>query len=1039
MTYTRTNIQEFLASVPPFDQLSPTALKDVSQKVKLLRYRMGQAVCVRDKMPDQVAIVYEGQARLLGYDPRTDRPVTLQLLQPGAVLGWVGLVRGVPCETVIASTETICLVLPSLDFLTFLKGEAILSNAFRNKCSLIEVFDLLGEEVHRRAIGTVDLKDLSLNAQNTAVVKQLFPGQVSFPEQEKNRLWFVSGGGAVTNAPVGTAIRTDDPTLSFQKLEVTGSYPARLVGVKLDVLQNAQTTSSKNGKNGASSSTSNGNGNVTTISNGVVDGSDVAAPENANGSLPTDGLNIADAPDRPREFKQPIYVTEQAKRKSPSDFPYTKGKGDINGTIACFQMLAKFLNLPFRRDNLERILVAQVSRMGGASLELCGAIAELMGLQAQLATVPVDALARLDPPALVQWNGNIAVLYDTNDRNIIIGVPEMGVLERPTQEFARSWGEPGEDGVQRAQVLLLKRTQNTPQKKFGLSWFLPSIKKYKRVLIEVFVASFFVQLFALANPLMVQVIIDKVINQNSADTLQVLGSILLVIAIFEALLTSLRTYLFVDTTNRIDMALGSEIIDHLFRLPLRYFERRPVGELSTRINELENIRSFLTGTALTVVLDAIFSVIYIGVMFIYSWILTLVSLATIPLFVALAFIASPIIRRQLREKAERNAETQSYLVEVMSGIQTVKAQNMELRSRWQWQKRYAKYVSAGFKTVLVSTAASSTSNFLNKLSGLLVLWVGAYLVLQQQLTLGQLIAFRIISGYVTSPLLRLAQLWQNFQETALSIERLSDIVDAAPEATEEDRKNIPMPLVKGHVEYENVTFRFGTSGPPQLNSINIQFEPGTFVGIVGLSGSGKSTMTKLLPRLYNLESGRILVDGYDISKVELYSLRQQIGIVPQDSLLFEGTIQENISLTMPDASSEQIIEAAKVAAAHDFIMDLPNGYNSRVGERGASLSGGQRQRIAIARTVLQNPRMLILDEATSALDYDTERRVSINLADVYEGRTVFFITHRLSTIRNADTIIMMDKGSIVEQGTHDELMELQGRYYCLFQQQEAQV
>ena len=588
-------------------------------------------------------------------------------------------------------------------------------------------------------------------------------------------------------------------------------------------------------------------------------------------------------------------------------------------------------------------------------------------------------------------------------------------------------------------MLLLKQTQQTPQARFGLSWFLPAVRKHKRVLIEVFVASFFVQLFQLANPMMIQVIIDKVIIQKSIDTLQVLGILMLVLAVFEALLTSLRTYLFVDTTNRIDLTLGSEIIDHLLRLPLRYFEKRPVGELATRINELENIRSFLTGTALTVVLDAIFSVIYIVVMFIYSWLLTLVSLATIPLFVLLAVVASPLIRSQLRVKAERNAETQSYLVEVMSGIQTIKAQNMELRARWQWQNRYARYVSAGFKTVLTSTTAGSASNFLNQLSSLMVLWVGAYLVLKNELTLGQLIAFRIISGYVTSPLLRLAQLWQNFQEVGLSLERLGDIVDSAPEADEIDRGNIPMPLIQGNVTVDDVSFRFGTSGPFQLNSVNLEFPAGAFIGIVGLSGSGKSTLMKLLPRLYPIDSGRILIDGYDIAKVELNSLRQQVGIVPQDSLLFEGTIQENIALTCPGATAEEIINAAEVAVAHEFIMGLANGYNTRVGERGASLSGGQRQRIAIARTVLQHPRLLILDEATSALDYDSERRVCLNLADEFAGRTVFFITHRLNTIRNADIIVLMDKGSPVEMGTHDELMALKGRYFCLYQQQEAEM
>jgi len=555
-------------------------------------------------------------------------------------------------------------------------------------------------------------------------------------------------------------------------------------------------------------------------------------------------------------------------------------------------------------------------------------------------------------------------------------------------------------------------------------------------LIEVFIASFFVQLAALANPLVIQLIIDKVIVQNSINTLNVLGVLLLAVGVFEAVLTTLRTYLFVDTTNRIDMSLGSQIIDHLLRLPLRYFDKRPVGELSTRINELENIRQFLTGTALTVVLDALFSVVYIVVMLFYSWQLTLVGLGTIPLFVLVTLIAAPTVSRQLRSKAERNAETQSYLVEVMSGIQTVKAQNIELRSRFSWQKKYAKFVAAGFKTVITSTLANSTSQFLSKLSSLLVLWVGAYLVLKQELTLGELIAFRIISSYVTTPILRLAQIWQNFQETGLSLERLSDIVDS-PQEAEIDKNNIPLPPIIGAVKYENVSFRFAASGPLQLSNVNVEFPAGQFVGIVGQSGSGKSTMMKLLLRLYETESGRILVDGYDIAKVELYSLRRQIGVVPQDTLLFDGTVQENIALTNPEATTEEIIEAAQIAVAHEFIMSLPQGYNTRVGERGSALSGGQRQRIAIARSVLQRPKLLVLDEATSALDYPTEKQICLNLARAFKGSTVFFITHRLNTVSNADTIVVMDNSRMIEQGSHQELMAAKGHYFYLYQQQEV--
>ena len=580
-------------------------------------------------------------------------------------------------------------------------------------------------------------------------------------------------------------------------------------------------------------------------------------------------------------------------------------------------------------------------------------------------------------------------------------------------------------------------THSPTRRKLGMGWFLPFITKYRLALIEVLIASFFVQLLGLANPLMTQVIVDKVLVQNSSNTLQILGILLLVLNGFEALLTSLRTHLFAATSNQIDLALGTVLINHLLRLPLRYFEQRSTGELSNRIYELENVRQFLTTTALGTVMDVVFSIVYIGVMFLYSWQLTIVALLTLPLFVGLTLIAAPLTRRQLRQKGERRAENQSYLIEILSGIQTVKAQNLEARSAWHWHNQYTRYIDAGFKTVQTSTITSSTSQFLNQLSNLLVLWVGATLVLKGQITLGQLVAFRILANYVTSPLLRLSQLWQNFQQIGLSLERVSDIINTPTEREEFDRPQVALPEIRGHVQYENVAFRFQPNGPLQLESVSAEFTPGSFVGIVGASGSGKSTLMKLLSRLYPLASGRILIDGYDINQVELASLRQQIGVVPQEPLLFSGTILENITLNRPTATEAEVIAAAKVAAAHDFIMTLPKGYHTPITERGNSLSGGQRQRLTLARTVLQNPRLLVLDEATSALDYTTEQQICTNLAHTFKGRTVFLITHRLNTLRHADVIVVMERGAIVERGTHDELMACQGRYFHLYQQQSA--
>ncbi|WP_207714093.1 peptidase domain-containing ABC transporter [Scytonema sp. UIC 10036] len=979
MTNTSIDIKEFLTGTFPFLHLSEKTLENLQKKLQFLRYRMGQTIATREAIPEQISIIYQGQARLLAYEPRSDKPDTLMLLQPGEVIGWISHVRDVACETAIASTEVICLNLPATDFLSLIKQESPFAEALQNRVSLIELYELLGEELNRRADGNTDLLKLTRTAWETAVVQTLpmRRSSLTFGKGE-DRLWLVSGSSHAA-FPVGSCIDLDANT----KLPLHGSL--RLVGVPQYLLP--------------------------------------ASVIPATTSTKTDSWQ-SDIPYAAEIVAKPTTAKQSQREK----YPYIRARGPIDATLACFQMLSQYFNMPFRRDMLRRVLNKQQENAGGLSLQFCAAVAELMGLTTQIVKIPASAVSRLQPPVMISWQDTFAVIYKTSPQELLIAVPEMGLVRRKSRDFAETWGTEGE-------VLLLQPTKHTPKSRFGLSWFVPSLRRYRKVLIEVLIASIVVQIFGLVNPLATQVVIDKVIVGNSPDTLEVFGIFLIVVSIVEAILSNVRTHLFVDTTNRIDLSLGSEVINHLLRLPLSYFDRRPVGELATRVNELEHIRSFLTGTALTVVMDAVFSVIYIAVMAIYSWVLTLVALATVPLFALLNLLVSPIMRRQLHEKAERNAETHSYLVEVMAGMQTVKAQNLELRSRWQWQERYARYISAGFKTISTQTTAGSLSNFLNKLSTLLVLWVGAYLVLNGQLTLGQLIAFRIISNYVTSPLLRLVQLWQNFQETALSLQRLSDILDTPQEEEQGERQNILMPAIEGHVRYHNVSFSFRPNSPMQLCNINVEFPVGSFIGVVGQSGSGKSTLLKLLPRLYEPASGKILIDGYDISKVELYSLRRQIGVVLQDTLLFDGTIRENIALAYPDASDEEIIAAAKVAYAHDFIMSLPNGYNTQVGERGSGLSGGQRQRVAIARTVLQNPQLLILDEATSALDYNAEAQVCRNLAEAFKGKTVFFITHRLTTIRNADVILMMDKGAIVEQGTHEELMSLKGYYYCLYQQQ----
>ena len=713
---------------------------------------------------------------------------------------------------------------------------------------------------------------------------------------------------------------------------------------------------------------------------------------------------------------------------SPNKFKLLNGQDEISQDISTIMMLADLLEMAVRKDSIRSILEDFKNSNQKIDLITYGKIISSIGLQVSISVFKKEDLPRISLPVLIIWEDSLRLIKETTQKSIIIASPTDGFVEIESNQIEKEYP----NGIE---YLIFNRINITPTDRFNLNWFLPVLNKYKSVLFQILISSFVIQLLTLANPLLIQVIIDKVISQRSLDTLQVLGIALLTLTIFEGFLISIKTFLFAETTNRIDQKLGSEVIDHLYRLPLEFFDRRAVGELGSRVDELEKIRNFITGQGLTTILDSFFSIIYIGIMLIYSVKLTIISLLVLPIQIILTIIGAPLFRRQYRETAQNNAKTKSHLVETLNGIQTIKAQNIETDSRWKWQDLYSKYIASSFKKTITSTAISQLSQVLQKISQLLVLWIGASMVLEGKLTLGQLIAFRIISSYVTQPILRLSTVWQTLQELNVSFERLGDIINIKKEKEETDNENISMPKISGLLKFDNVDFNFIKSNVNSLSNINLKIEPGTFVGLAGKSGSGKSTLTKLIPRLYKPSKGIVSIDNYDVTKVDLYSLRRQIGIVPQEPLLFAGTILDNLRINNKNASDELIVKVTKRANAHDFIMKMPDGYNTQIGERGSSMSGGQRQRIAIARTLLSEPKMLILDEATSALDFESEKIIVDNLINSYRDLTVIFISHRLQTLENADLIIMMEDGKIAESGTHSELLENKGSYSYLYNQQ----
>ncbi len=662
-------------------------------------------------------------------------------------------------------------------------------------------------------------------------------------------------------------------------------------------------------------------------------------------------------------------------------------------------------------------------------------MAKRIGLKARLqSNQPTSRLQTIPLPAILRLKDGtfaVAALRFPDGRLRLAHATRRAFKDDTPEQIAAAWT---------GEIILLTRRFGGPgadPATFSFRWFIPSIWRYRWPLAHVLLASLFLQLFALVTPLFFQIVIDKVLVHKGMSTLIVVSVGLVGIGLFDVTLQYLRAYALNHTTSRIDVELGARLFDHLLRLPLSYFETRPAGQTVARVRELETIRAFLTGQGLSSAIDLLFTLVFIAVMFTYSTVLTVIVLASIPFYLVITMLLRPLLRELINERFNTGAASQQFLVESIVGIHTLKAAAVEPTLRNQWEEKLAAYVRASFQAVRLGSLGQNAFQFVSKTTTALILFYGAQSVIAGDLSVGALIAFNMMMGQVTAPILRLSQLWQDFQQMQISVQRLGDILRSPPES--ERLAQASLPPAQGAIKVSNVVFRYQSSGPETLKSISLDIPAGQMIGIVGPSGSGKSTLTKLLQRLYRPERGQVLIDGLDIAQVDTAWLRRQIGVVLQDSMLFNRTIHDNIALANPAMPRAQVVALARLAGADEFIARLPLGYDTQVEERGANLSGGQRQRIAIARALATQPRILILDEATSALDYESERVIQSNMRQIGHGRTVVVIAHRLAAVRRCDRIITMEDGHITEDGTHEKLLQNPAGFYARLWRMQLQI
>ncbi len=707
-----------------------------------------------------------------------------------------------------------------------------------------------------------------------------------------------------------------------------------------------------------------------------------------------------------------------------------RGGGPEDSALASFVLLARFLGTP---ADPKQIAHDRGKGDDPWTLEDLARTAKKLGLIGRIRRCEPDDIRKMPLPAIAELaGGDSAILLKVEEEGaeprILV---QLGDGERPE---VWSWAELEQRFGGRLLLMTARERLAGALRAFDISWFIPALVKYRRPIRDVLIASFFMQLMALVSPIFFQLVIDKVLTHQSVNTLQVLAFGLAVVLIWETLLSGLRNWLFAHSTNRVDAELSSRMFRHLLNLPLSYFESRRVGDSVARVRELERIREFLTSNAVTVVIDLFFTIVFFAVMYLYSPMLTLIVLLSIPLYILISVLITPSLRARLDEKFQRGAENQAFLVETVTGIGTLKAMAVEPQMRDKWEKQFAGYTQTGFEVTKLANWGNHLIQLVSKLTTVAILYFGAKAVIAGDLSVGSLVAFNMLAGRVAAPILRLSQLWQDFQQVRISVDRLGDVLNS-PAEPEHNPTRASLPPIRGDIEFDKVRFRYRADAPEALRGVTLKVAAGEMLGIVGPSGSGKSTLTKLVQRLYVPEQGRVLVDGVDLALVDPAWLRRQVGVVLQENILFNRSVRENIALTDPTRPMDAVMAAAELAGAHQFIAELSHGYDTVIEERGANLSGGQRQRIAIARALISDPRILILDEATSALDAESEEIIQNNLRLIAQGRTVIIIAHRLSAVRQCHRIITVEEGAITEEGDHEALMRQGGRYASLYSKQ----